>query len=186
LTFARLRLADWVVFVAALALLFTTAADWYSTEKGEEARRIQEQSQPDDGGSPGQVELEIEEDARAAAEGEERNAWQADGLIDRLILIGLLATSALGVAACFWRASGRASDGLGAFGLAGLAACITALLVLYRIIQEPGLDEATTVQAGAPLAIGVLGVVAYACATALRQDARPDADVDAPEARPAA
>ena len=40
-TFARLRPADWVVFVAALALLFTTAPDWYSTTRGEEARQIQ-------------------------------------------------------------------------------------------------------------------------------------------------
>ena len=43
-TFERLRPADWVVFVAALALLFTTAPDWYSTTRGEEARQIQEQA----------------------------------------------------------------------------------------------------------------------------------------------
>lgn len=172
MTFARLRLADWVVFVAALALLFTTAADWYSTESGEEARRIQEQAQPDDGQNAGQVEREVEEDASVLAEAAERNAWQEDGLIDRLILIGLLATSALGVGAGFWRASGRDSDGLGAFGLAALMACVTALLVLYRMLDEPGIDDVTTVKAGAPLALGVLGVIAYASATALRDDAR--------------
>ena len=44
MTFARLRPSDWVVFVAALALLFTTAPDWYSTTRGEEARQIQEQA----------------------------------------------------------------------------------------------------------------------------------------------
>jgi len=167
-TFARLRPSDWVVFVAALALLFTTAPDWYSTKTGEEARRIQEQAQPEEGQPAGQVEREVEEDAGAIAEGEERNAWQEDGLIDRLILVGLLVSAALGVGAAFWRASGRGSDGLGAFGLAGLVACLIALLVAYRIIQEPGLDEATTVQVGAPLALGVLGVLAYACATSLR------------------
>jgi hypothetical protein len=172
LTFTRLRPADWVVFVAALALLFTTAVDWYSTKSGEEARRIQEQAQPDEGLSPGQVERELEQDAGAAAEAQERNAWQEDGLIDRIVLIGLLATSALGVGAAFWRASGRDSDGLGAFGLAGLLACITALLVLYRIIQEPGFDEITTVRAGAPLALGVLGAIAFASATALRHEGR--------------
>jgi hypothetical protein len=168
-TFARLRPSDWVVFVAALALLFTTAPDWYSTKTGEEARRIQEQAQPDEGATAGQVEREIEEDAGALAEGEERNAWQEDGVLDRLILIGLLASAALGVVAAFLRASGR---GLGAVGLAGLVACVTALLVVYRIIQEPGLDESTTVQVGAPLALGVLGVLAFACAMSLREAPR--------------
>jgi hypothetical protein len=167
LTFARLRLADWVVFVAALALLFTTAPDWYSTTRGEEARQIQKQA----GSGEGQVEREVEQDAGALAESQERNAWQEDGLIDRIILIALLATSALGVGAAFWRASGRGSDGLGAFGLAGLMACVTALLVLYRIIQEPGFDELTTVKIGAPLALGVLGVIALACATSVREPA---------------
>ena len=83
MTFARLRLSDWVVFVAALALLFTTAPDWYSTTRGEEARQIQERA----GSSNGQVEREVEHDAGALAEGQERNAWQEDGTIDRIILI---------------------------------------------------------------------------------------------------
>jgi peptidoglycan/LPS O-acetylase OafA/YrhL len=166
-TFARLRPADWVVFVAALALLFTTAPDWYSTTRGEEARQIQEQA----GNSDAPERREVESDAAALAEAQERNAWQEDGLLDRIILIALLATTALGVAAAFWRASGRGSDGLGAFGFAGMAASITALLVLYRIIQEPGFDELTTVKIGAPLALAVLGVMAFACATSVREPA---------------
>lgn len=167
MTFARLRLSDWVVFVAALALLFTTAPDWYSTTRGEEARQIQKNA----GSSEGQPEREVEQDAGALAESQERNAWQEDGLIDRIILVALLATSALGVGAAFWRASGRGSDGLGAFGLAGFMACVTALLVLYRIIQEPGFDDLTTVKIGAPIALGVLGVIAFACATSVREPA---------------
>ena len=43
--------------------------------------------------------------------------------------------------------------------------------MLYRILQEPGFDEVTTVQIGAPLALGVLGVYAFACAMALREPA---------------
>jgi len=168
LTFARLRPADWVVFVAALALLFTTAVDWYSTTSGDEARKIEREARPDEGQPSGQAEAEVEREAGALAESKERNAWQEDGTLDRVLLICLLATAALGVAAGFWRASGRESEGLGPYALAGLAACISALLVLYRIIQEPGFDEITTVKAGAPLALGVLGVMAFACATALR------------------
>jgi hypothetical protein len=168
LTFARLRVADWVVFVAALVLLFTTAADWYSTQTGEEARRIQEQAAPEEGQPSGQIQTEVERDAGALAEAQERNAWQEDGTIDRIILICLLLTSALGVGAGFWRASGKETSGLGPYALVGVSACVTALLVLYRILQEPGFDELTTVQIGAPLALGVLGVMAFAAATSLR------------------
>ena len=167
-SFARLRLADWVVFVAALALLFTTAADWYSTQSGEEARRIQEQARPEEGQPSGQIQNEVEEDAGALAESQEKNAWQVDGTIDRLILICLLLTAARGVAAAFWRASGREARGLGPYALVGFSATVTAFLVLYRIIQEPGFDERTTVQIGAAIALGFLGVIAFAAATALR------------------
>jgi len=169
LTFARLRVADWVVFVAALALLFTTAADWYSTEAGDEAREIQQQARPEEGEPGGQAQAEVERQAGELAESKERNAWQADGTIDRIILICLLLTSALGVFAAFWRASGRESRGLGPYALVGIAASVTALLVLYRVIQEPGFDSLTTVKIGAPLALGVLGVIAFAAASSLRE-----------------
>jgi hypothetical protein len=164
MTFARLRAADWVVFLTALALLFVTAADWYSTKGGERARQL-EQTAPTRGEG-----VEIADDAAAAAEDEERNAWQADAGIDRLILIAMLGTAALGVYAAFMRAAGRRYDGLSPTALAGLAAALTALLVLYRIVQEPGFDDVTTVQAGAPLALGVLGVLAFAAATSVRAE----------------
>ena len=168
MTFARLRVSDWVVFVAALALLFTTAADWYSTQAGDEARKIEQQAKPQEDEPSGQIRAEVEHDAAALAEAQERNAWQEDdGTIDRVILICLLVTSGLGVAAAFWRATGREAGA--PYGLAGLAACVTALLVLYRILQEPGFDELTTVKVGAPLALGVLGVYAFAAATSLRE-----------------
>jgi hypothetical protein len=169
LTFARLRVSDWVVFVAALALLFTTAPDWYSTTRGEEARQVQEDARPEEGQPSGQNQAEVERGARELAESQERNAWQEDGTIDRIILVALLATSALGVFAAFWRASGREARGLGPYGWAGIAACVTALLVLYRILQEPGYDALTTVQIGGPVALGVLGIYAFAAATSLRE-----------------
>jgi hypothetical protein len=173
LSFARLRVSDWVVFIAALALLFTTAFDWYSTQAGVEARKIEQNARPQEGEPSGQAEAEVERAAGALAESKERNAWQVDGAIDRVILIFLLVTAALGVLAAFWRASGREARGLGPYGWAGISACITALLVLYRILQEPGFDDLTTVQLGAPLALGVLGVFAFAAATSLRQEGRP-------------
>jgi hypothetical protein len=169
-TFARLRAADWVAFVAALALLFTTAADWYSSKTGEEARRIEGLAQPS-GAEGGQVERDVQRDASAAAEAEERNAWQVTGAIDRVILIALLATSALAVLAGFARAARRDYGGaLSPSAIAGLAAAATALLVLYRIVQEPGSDGVNTIQAGAPLALAALGVIAYACSRAVKAE----------------
>jgi len=168
-TFARLRGWDWVAFVAALALLFVTAADWYSTTTGDEARRLQGLSQPQ-GAQGGEVEREVQEDAKTVAEGQEKNAWQLSGAVDRIILVALLATAALGVLAAFAAASARSSRGaVPPAGLAGLAAALTALLVAYRMIQEPGFDPSTTVKAGAPLALVVLGLIAFSCAGSLRQ-----------------
>ena len=174
MTFERLRLSDWVVFVAALALLFTTAPVWYSTKAGDEARKVQQEARPDAGQPTGQSEAEVQREAGALADNAEKNAWEAKGGLDRVILICLLATAALGVFAGFWRASGRTARGIGPYGLCGLLACATALLVLYRILQEPGADELTTVKAGAPIALGVLGVYAFAAATSLRDEEAPE------------
>jgi drug/metabolite transporter (DMT)-like permease len=165
MTFARLRAADWVAFLAALGLLFATAADWYSTKGGEQAREFEQ-------GAPARGEgAELADDAAAAAEAEERNAWQADAAIDRAILAGLLGTAALAIFAAFARAAGRRYEhGLSPTAWAGLAAALTALLVLYRVIQEPGLDDVTTIRFGAPLALGVLGLIAFACAMSVRAE----------------
>jgi hypothetical protein len=161
----RLRAADWVAFVAALALLLATAADWYSTTGGRQAREFEQ-------GAPARGEgAELADDAAAAAEDEERNAWQADAGIDRVILAALLATALLTIFAAFTRAAGRHPQGaLGPMAWAGLAAALTALLVLYRLVQEPGLDEVNTVEFGAPLALALLGVIAFASAVSLRAE----------------
>ena len=170
MTFARLRISDWVVFVAALALLFTTAPVWYSTKAGDEARRVQQEAQPEEGQPAGQSEAEVEREAGALADNAEKNAWEANGTIDRVILICVLLTSVLGVLAGFWRARGRPARGIGPYGLCGLLACVTALLVLYRILQEPGNDDVTVIKIGAPLTLGVLGLYAFAAATSLRHE----------------
>lgn len=175
MTFRRLGVSDWVVFIAALALLFTTAPDWYSTKIGDEARRIQEEAKPPADAPTGQSEAEVQREAGAVAEANEKNAWEVHGTIDRVILICVLATFALGVLAGFWRAGGGSASGAGPYGLAGLVACITALLILYRLVQQPGLDELTTVKIGGPLTLGVLGVYVFAAAASIRSEGRPEA-----------
>ena len=71
MTFARLRAADWVVLVAALGLILVTAADWYSTQSGAEARTVEDSAE----------RLDVRERAALIAENEERNAWQPVGVI---------------------------------------------------------------------------------------------------------
>ena len=168
MTFARLRPVDWVALLAALALLFTTAADWYSTTSGDEARRIQGLANPV-GALGGEVARNVRDEAREAAEDQEKNAWQVGGAVDRLIQLGLIATFALAVVAAFGRAAGRGSDA--ALG-AALAAALTALLVAYRMFQEPGFDPTTTVKTGGPMALVALGLLALASAQSLRSDER--------------
>jgi hypothetical protein len=170
MTFERLRVADWVALAAALVLLLVMALDWYSTPMGREARRIQQQN-PVHGALGGDVAREVQSEAQLAAQKAERNAWQANGGIDRVILVALLLTAGLGVAAAFFRAAGRRFEPPWTpSALAALGAVICALLVAYRIIQEPGADQVTTVQAGAPLAVAVLGALAFASAAGMRAE----------------
>ena len=85
---------------------FTVAMDSPRfSRRGDDARRIEELAQPRGLDSEGLED--IREDARFAAESQERNAWQADGAIDRVILAGLLATIVLAIAAAYSRAAGR-------------------------------------------------------------------------------
>src|SRR4051794_19796606 len=170
MTFQRLRVADWIALLAAIALLFTMALDWWSTPQGQEARRIERLNQPK-GALGGEVAREVQSEARLAAQKAERNAWQQDGGIDRVILLALLLTAGLAVAAAFFRAAGRRFEPPWTpSSITALAAVVGALLVAYRILQEPGLDEATVVRAGAPLAVAVLGVIAFASAAGMKAE----------------
>ena len=170
MTFERVLAADVVAMVAALGLLFVMAVDWYSTSAGDEARRIERFTKPQ-GALGGEVSRGVEERARASAEEEEKTAWQLTGAIDRVILAGLLATVVLALAAGFLRAGARRSEPpLTPSALAAVCACATALLIVYRLLQQPGLDAGTTVKPGAPLGIVVLGAIALACVGAARAE----------------
>ena len=157
--------------VAALVLLFAMAVDWYSTKSGEEARRIEKISDPS-GAQAGEVERTVEEEARLKGEGAERNAWQTSAFVDDLILLALIATVGLALAAGFFRAADRRFEPpLTPTALAACAAGVAGLLVAYRVAQQPGFDGATTIQAGVPLALTLLGVITLACAAGMRAEA---------------
>jgi drug/metabolite transporter (DMT)-like permease len=166
-SFERLNRWDWVALVAALALLFTMGVDWYSTPQGDEARRIERIEDPSDLPS-GQIGREVEERAAERAEGAERNAVQPEAFIDGVLLVLLFATVAFVAVAAFARAAGRRFEPPATpSAAAAFTAAFAALMVAYRIVQQPGLDEGTTIKSGAWLSLVVLGVIAIASSRAL-------------------
>ena len=173
MTFERLRRADWVAFAAALALLLVTAVDWYSTKQGEDARNTLDRVE--DLPPIAEDREEAREDAQALAEREEDNAWQASATVDRLILVLLLGTIGASVAAAFLRAAGRRFEPPGTPStFAAIGATLTAALIAYRIVQEPGLDAASTVKPGVPFAVVLLALLAFASARGLQAEERGD------------
>ena len=92
-----------VAFLAALALILAMSLDWYTTEQGEEFRRVEENA-----GGARQVEPDLDERAAQAAEAQEKTAWQADAFVDRLIVLACL----VAFGARWWpRSCGRRAGG---------------------------------------------------------------------------
>ena len=169
-----------IALVGALALLLITSMDWYSTEQGDEARRIESITEGSSGAESGEIDRRLNEEARFVAEGEEKNAWQADALIDRILLGLMLAAIVLAALTAVARAAGaKPTKGLGPAGLAALFASAAAVVVAYRIIQEPGIDAGTNVKAGAPLALFALALIALGSSQALKADVREAEDAGA-------
>src|SRR3954469_8397176 len=103
-SFRRLTPGHVLALVAALVLLLLMAPDWYTDKTGEQDRFFQKNVVPQ---LNTQTEPSVSQQQAEAAETHEKNAWQASGAIDRVILIGLLATAALALVAAYLRAAGR-------------------------------------------------------------------------------
>ena len=176
-----------VALVAALVLIVATAIDWYTTEQGEEYRRVERINR--DSATAQRLDSEDVERAAQAAEAQERNAWQADALVHRLILIACLVAFAAAVAAALMRAAGRRPEPpWNPSAIATIAGLAATLLVLYRMVQPPGLNDAAVVKAGAPIglaAVGILTVAARLVTLAEREEARQaERPAPAPSAAP--
>jgi hypothetical protein len=144
-----------VAFLAALALVLVMSIDWYTTEQGEEFRRVEKNA-------PGarQVDPDIDERAAQAAENQEKTAWQADALVDRLILLACLIAFIGAVAAAFMRSAGRRPQPpWHPSAIATVAGVAGTLLILYRMFQPPDLNEAAVIKMGAPLGLIAIGVL---------------------------
>lgn len=180
MTFRRLTVGHALALIAALALLLAMAPDWYTDKAGEQDRFFQRESIPQaNDGSTSAAQLNAE-----AAQRHEKNAWQASAAIDRVILLALLATAGLAIAAAFLRAADRDVGPPSPSAIATLTGLFACVLIAYRIIQPPGLNEAAVVKWGAPAGLLCAGLVAIGSrmATRAEQEGTPRPDVKTPPA----
>lgn len=176
-----LRLSRWhaIAAVAALVLLAVMAMDWYTTEEGEEARRLESITSPPAPGTQGEIDREVLESSSILAEENEANAWQPSEALDWIVLVLALATVALALAAAALRASGRRPGARVATStLAAWVAALTALFVVVRILDVGAVETGGEVKIGAPLGLVALGAIAFAAARAGRIERGEEEDPD--------
>jgi hypothetical protein len=176
----RLTRGHLVAAAAALALMVFMALDWYSTDFGEEARRIEEIQGEPEGALAGQVTREVTEEASIQAEEEEENAWQANGVLDRVVLALLVGTVLLALAAAGLRAAGRRYvPPLTPSVIAAIVAGMSAVLVAARIVDEGAIEVGGAVELGAPLGLLAVGTIALGAALAARAERAERAETEA-------
>ena len=169
--FERLTRGHVVAAVAALALLLVMAMDWFGSTAADEARDVTKSAQTR-GAQAGEAGRALKEDAQRVIARDEKNAWQEQRSFDRFILICLLACVFLPLFAAGHRAAGkRAAPPFTPSAIAAMVAAFTAVLVAYRIINEPGNDVTTTVKLGAPLGLLCLAAIGLGSASAFQGEA---------------
>jgi hypothetical protein len=169
MSFSRLRLADWVALLAALALLLVMALDWYTTNAGAEYRRDAGLAIP--GSQTRGAGPDLKGAYAQAASELENNAWQETATIDRAILVALLVAAGAAVIAAFARAADhRFKSSFTPSGIAALAGATAALMLAYRILQPPGWNPGAVVKVGAPLGLLCVAVLAMAAHVANRHE----------------
>jgi RsiW-degrading membrane proteinase PrsW (M82 family) len=128
----RLRDGEWIAGAGGLALLAAMFLHWYGVS-----------SEPLDRALPaGAITFAII--------GAEATAWQAFGVLD--VVLALLALVPL--ALVFFQATRRSPAIPVAFSvLTALAGALAALLILYRIVNQPGPNDVVEVEAGAWLGL---------------------------------
>jgi 4-amino-4-deoxy-L-arabinose transferase-like glycosyltransferase len=123
------------------------------------------------GGEAGEAGRAVKADADRIIARDEKTPWQEHDSLDRVLLVLLLLAVALPLIAAALRAAGRRpKPPWTASMFAALAAVAAALLVAYRIVNEPGNDAVTTVKTGAPLGLLMLALIGLGSAP--RSDAR--------------
>jgi hypothetical protein len=167
----RLTRGHVVAAVAALALLLVMAMDWYGTHEADQARQIGSRVSTS-GAQAGEAGRDVKADTDAIIARDEKNAWQTNAFIDRILLALLLLTVFLPLLAAGLRAEGRRFEPPWTpTGIAAMLAALSALLVAYRIINEPGSDAVTTLKVGPVLALVMLTGVGLGSASAFQKEA---------------
>lgn len=185
MSFERLTKGDALAWVAGLALLFMTAIDWWSTKLGDAARQIQHDVQSPGGPIGSEIPSTIKQQAALVANAQEKNLWQTPGAIDRVILIVLLAAAVCAAFAAAMRvADHRYRGSFTPSAAAALLSGLGALLVLYRLANQPGDDQVTTVKSGPWLAFVALGLLCLGASLAWRAERDGTAWNDEPTAAP--
>jgi hypothetical protein len=167
----RLTRGHVVAAVAALALLLVMAMDWYGSHQADQARQVAT-SLGTSGAESGEAGRAAKQDADSIIARDEKNAWQTTALIDRILLAVLLLTVFLPLLAAALRAEGRRFEPPWTpSAFAAVSAAVAAVLVAYRIVQEPGSNAATTVKIGPVLALLMLAGVGLGAASAFQKEA---------------
>jgi hypothetical protein len=165
--FERLARGHAVAAIAALVLLLVMAMDWYGSQAADAAHQIDNSALAR--GSQGGASAAVKADAQRVIARDEKNAWQEDDSLGRLLLFMLLGCVLLPLFAAAYRAAGRrAQPPWTPSALAAILAAATALLVAYRIVNEPGSDVTTTVKVGAPLGLLALAAIGLGSAWAFQ------------------
>ena len=166
----RLTRGHVVAAVAALVLLLVMAMDWYGSHAADLAHQINSSAITQ--GSQGGAATAVREDANTVIARDEKNAWQEGAFVDRVLLVFLLLSVFLPLFAAAHRAAGRRSQPPWTpSAFAAIVAAIAALLVAYRMLNEPGSDASTTIKIGAPLGFLMLAIISFGAASAFQGEA---------------
>jgi hypothetical protein len=181
MSFERLTKGDALAWVAGLALLLITAIDWYSTLLGNDARTVQHDVQVPAGPLGSDIPSTIKSQAALVAQGQEKNLWQVHGAIDRVMLVVLLAAAICAALAAVLRvAAHRYKGSFTPSAAAALLSALGILLVVYRMVNQPGDDQVTTLKAGPWLALVALGLICIGASLAWQAEADGSAWKDDP------
>jgi len=185
-TFLRLNRWNWLAFAAALALLLVMSSLWWTTHQAEQCRHnAAVQTAPSPGGvQNSEITRKLKSDARRCEAKYDKTAWSASAFIDRVILICLLVAIVAAVAAAFLRAADRRfTPPRSPSAIASVAGLVGALLILYRILQPPGLNAAAVIKSGAPIGLALVGILAIGARSAAvaEREAPPEPPAAAPE-----